>query len=174
MALCECGCGVAVKGRFVLGHNRRGVRDVPAAERFLAKLTETPETNCWIWTASRNHGGYGWFAPGGRKGGTALAHRWGYEHFVGPIPDGFTLDHLCATPSCVNPGHLDPCTSGENSRRSPRTLQGQNARKTHCPHGHPLDGRMSSGKRYCLTCNRLRARKRKAQSSPPAPHEERP
>ena len=29
-----------------------------------------------------------------------------YEWFVGPIPKGLQLDHLCRVPHCVNPAHL--------------------------------------------------------------------
>lgn len=147
-----------MKGRFVHGHNRRGARDTPAVERFLAKITEIAETNCWLWTASRNHGGYGWFAPGGRDGGSVLAHRWSYEHFIDSIPTGLTLDHLCRNPACVNPGHLEPATHRTNILRGSGP-SAQAARQTHCRRGHPLDGRRGDGKRYCLTCNRLRARK---------------
>ena len=36
------------------------------------------------------------------------------------------------------------------------------ARRTHCPQGHPLDGRKGSGIRYCKTCSSAYARQRNA------------
>ena len=79
-------------------------------------------------------------------------HRLVYELFVGSIPVGLTLDHLCRVRHCVNPAHLEPVTLAEN------TLRGEgptavNSRKTHCPKGHPYDV-MDSGRRRCLVCRR--------------------
>jgi hypothetical protein len=45
------------------------------------------------------------------------AHRFAYLEFVGPIPDGLVLDHLCRNKKCVNPDHLEPVTNAENLRR---------------------------------------------------------
>jgi hypothetical protein len=50
-------------------------------------------------------------------GGMVLAHRASFEAFVGPIPEGMEIDHLCYVPSCVNPEHLEPATRAENNRR---------------------------------------------------------
>jgi hypothetical protein len=58
--------------------------------------------------------GYGRFKVAGR---TLVASRYAYEEFVGPIPDGMEIDHLCFTPGCVNPDHLEPVTRAENARR---------------------------------------------------------
>jgi hypothetical protein len=49
-----------------------------------------------------------------------LAHRWAYEHFIGPIPAGLEIDHLCRVRHCVNPAHLEPVTKSENRRRQPQ------------------------------------------------------
>lgn len=47
-------------------------------------------------------------------------HRYFYETFVGPVPDGLELDHVCRNRSCCNPDHLEPVTSGRNHRRGER------------------------------------------------------
>lgn len=72
---------------------------------------------CWEWRASRRGYGYGeiLIGPGKKK---APAHRVMYEYFVGPIPEGLELDHLCENPRCVRPDHLEPVTHSENGLRS--------------------------------------------------------
>lgn len=95
-------------------------------ERYVAR---DAVSGCWNWTGSRNNMGYGTLAVGGHKKGKA--HRASYEHFVGPIPAGLTLDHLCRNRLCVNPEHLEPVTHEENVRRGARGVL-----KTHCKHGH--------------------------------------
>lgn len=122
--------------------------DVLAA-RVRSKIDTTNE--CWIWTGAKNALGYGRIAIGQNR--QAKAHRFVYEALVGPIPDGLELDHLCVTPSCVNPAHLEPVTHAENMRR-------YGARKTLCKRGHTRtpeniaiyrkpNGRLS---RVCLKC----------------------
>lgn len=74
------------------------------------------ECGCWIWVGAYYPRGYGQFYDG--KGGSS-AHRWSYKQFKGEIPEGLELDHLCRTPCCVNPDHLEPVTHLENMRRVP-------------------------------------------------------
>lgn len=85
---------------------------------------------CWMWLGGQTKG-YGTYS-------TTMAHRVAYLLCVGPIPDGLELDHLCYTPLCVNPSHLEPVTRTENIRRRiaagpprpPAPL------RTHCTKGH--------------------------------------
>lgn len=79
---------------------------------------------CWIWTAGVGNHGYGRLRK--RVGDNTieiLAHRYSYERFVGPIPDGLTIDHLCRVRRCVNPMHLEPVTRAENTLREWEALR---------------------------------------------------
>lgn len=96
---------------------------IPPIERFMAKVVKT-ET-CWIWTGvtAGSNAKYGYFRVGTRSSDPKTpAHRFAYEHFVGPIPQGMTIDHVadrgCTTKLCVNPDHLEPVTNNENMRRA--------------------------------------------------------
>jgi hypothetical protein len=77
------------------------------------------EGECWIWTGALSPAGYGRFTV--RIGGKPYcfwAHRAAYELFLAkPIPEGMTLDHTCRRKACVRPGHLEPVSREENSRR---------------------------------------------------------
>lgn len=77
------------------------------------KIMVAPD-GCWLWFGARTGGGYGHVRWDGRNRG---AHRVVYEELIGPIPTGLVLDHLCRTPHCVRPGHLDPVTQAENTKR---------------------------------------------------------
>ena len=109
---------------------RRG----PAIVRFLDKLDVHPD-GCWLWTGATSADGYAEFRSGGGGARRVRAHRWSFEWFVGPIPGGLVLDHLCRVRHCVNPDHLEPVTIGENLDRG---IHPQ-AAKTHCKRGHPFD-----------------------------------
>ncbi len=129
--------------------------------RFLAKVRVMPG-GCWHWTAYISPAGYGKF---GSK--EPLAHRWAYSHFVGSIPEGWTVDHECHNRDksckggptclhrrCVNPTHLVPvATVPENVANSPNALQ----YRTHCPQGHPYDEANTyispKGYRNCRRCH---------------------
>ena len=130
----------------------RPTRPIATAERFFTKVDMTED--CWMWTASKHPFGHGQFRAEGRK---VFAHRWLYELLVGPIPEGLSLDHLCRVPACVRPSHLEPVTHRENVLRGvgPSAV---NARKTHCPQGHPYNEVNThvgkKGGRICRTCHR--------------------
>ena len=87
-------------------------------ERFENKIFVAPD-GCWLWTASIAKTGYGKFAI--TRSVWQEAHRVSYELYVGEIPAGLYVDHLCRQRSCVNPHHLELVTPGENVRRGAKT-----------------------------------------------------
>lgn len=100
----------------------------PAASpeaRFKAKVRKDPGSGCWIWTASTDRDGYGWFWSNGVMG---AAHRWSYENFIATIPAGVQIDHICRNRSCVNPDHLRPATNKQNSENKEGPLGGSGVR----------------------------------------------
>lgn len=130
-------------------------------QRFWAKADRREPDECWPWTGTTAQG-YGFVMHEGLR---HYVHRWSYEHHVGPIPDGLTLDHLCRNRACVNPAHLEPVTIAENVMRG-ESPPARNARKTHCPQGHPYDATNTSvskttGWRQCRTCARERERSKR-------------
>lgn len=121
--------------------------------------------DCWIWTGSLNDRGYAVITTNGK---TLYAHRLTHRIVRGPLEPRMVLDHLCRTPSCVNPMHTELVTAAENNHRG-----NTNEHKTHCPSGHPYSYENtrvrtdSAGRtrRYCKACNIARAaewRKRKS------------
>lgn len=89
-----------------------------------------------------------------------LAHRVLYESWTGSIPEGCEPDHLCRVRHCVNPLHLEAVSHRENNLRGVGPIA-MNARKTHCPKGHPfnetntiLHPRGNGVKRDCRECQR--------------------
>jgi hypothetical protein len=139
------------------------------AERFERKYLPEPNSGCWLWTGVVNKKGYGHIAAPKRRQ-MLSAHRVSYELYVGPIPDGLQIDHLCRVRCCVNPAHLEPVTPQENSRRGiAGKLSGQRKlANTHCPQGHPYSEDniydiSKYGHRVCKTCARINARKQNAK-----------
>ena len=115
-----------------------GPKPRPIEDRFFEKIQEEDRgynTPCWIWLAYTDYQGYGQFMavtaaknPKGNWNVIMAAHRWAYEHWVGPVPDGLELDHLCKVTSCANPYHVEPTTRRENHMRG-KAADGSNWRK---------------------------------------------
>lgn len=165
--LCQCGCGRptgvaplndASKGwrrgvplRYVVGHSARH-----APHDYLEEDTGYL-TPCWVWQRFKDRGGYGrkWMGVGRPN---ARAHRVYYELYVGPVPEGLQIDHLCRVRACVNPEHMEPVTFAENQRRG---LHGILA-PGYCKRGHPFNAENtrvdSRGRRKCRTCDTNRQR----------------
>lgn len=135
----------------------------PALHRFLAKIQVSD--GCWEWQGAKNPRGYSWFR--GEGGTPTTGHRFAYEAFVGPVPEGLDLDHLCRNTSCVRPDHLEPVSHRENLLRG-ETIAACHAVRTSCGRGHEYPGivsRRGDGSRICKVCvsdqNRVAYLKRK-------------
>jgi HNH endonuclease len=131
------------------------------------RLITKQQDGCWLVHTTNSSDGYSrWrYKPGSRE---FYCHVWAYLAFIGPIPDGMTVDHLCHSAAvergeceggvecphrrCANPDHLELVTMSEQSLRQNHA----NRRKTECPKGHPLSGDnlivWKDGKRRCRTC----------------------
>lgn len=122
----------------------------------LLRMTR-PEGDCLVWTGAAFPTGYG------RVGRRESAHRASYERYVGPIPAGLEIDHLCRNTLCIRPDHLEPVTRAENMRR-------RAAAHTHCRNGHEytaentrVDTSHGWTVRVCRSCNREAVRRYKSR-----------
>ena len=138
-------------------------------ENLLTRMEPQPN-GCIHYTGYLDVKGYGRVT---RLSGSPLAHRAAYEHFVGPIPEGMTIDHECHNRDetcaggdscrhrrCVNWEHLAPKPQGANTLASATTPASVNAAKTHCIHGHEFEPENTyirrNGNRDCYECRRAR------------------
>jgi hypothetical protein len=138
----------------------RKLHDPRSEDAFWERVDKSGE--CWLWTAGRTSMGYGKVHMPNRK--TGLAHRRAYQLVNGPIPDGLVLDHLCRTPLCVRPDHLEPVTMRENTVRGATSLDFTGMCRAGL-HDVAVAGAVVSltrGKRTCLECKRLGERRRRA------------
>ncbi len=83
-------------------------------ESRIRRFSRENESGRWIWRLALNANGYGIIGVANRS---KLAHRASFEAFIGPVPEGLELDHVCKTKACVNPAHLEAVTRSENVRR---------------------------------------------------------
>jgi len=133
--------------------NRKAIRE-QFEDRFWARVE--PTGFCWEWVGGLDTNGYGRVKVPDTHA-ASKAHRVAYELLVGPIPGGLVIDHLCRNTRCVNPDHLEPVTSGENTRRGLPAMP-----RPTCARGHewteenifPKPG----GGRECRQCRNAKKR----------------
>ncbi len=128
---------------------------------------EVTVAGCWHWTGALSQG-YGQVRLGSRK---VAVHRLAWELFVGPIPPGLVIDHMCHNEDtscaggapcqhrrCFNPGHLRVVDQASNTRAG--RAGAHSAAKTHCPSGHEYNdtntmyvNKVGGRRRRCRICN---------------------
>ena len=157
------------------------------ALKILADGTSIAANGCWHFRGSKYSRGYAILTIAGQR---MAASRWAYRMFVGPIPEGLVVDHMCHNEDlscaggskcwhrrCVRPEHLTVTDRGENSRRG--RCGAYNLSKVTCPQGHVYTGanlrtglqRGGTPYRRCRICSRRQARKsyRKTHPFPTGP-----
>lgn len=139
----------------------------------MGRRKRTPEENFlshvdkqdihWMWTGAIGGSSktYGVFSVVDEDGDriTKMAHKWSYLLFVGPVPDGYEVDHLCKVRLCVRPDHLEAVTQEENNRRK---------RRPYCSHGHAMtedniDYDARGNVSGCKECHRAAVRRQYAK-----------
>ena len=126
----------------------------PSASAALARHVEIEHTTgCWEWVGAITPNGYGQM---GYKRKKYSPHRFAYQLFSGPIPQGKEIDHLCRNRRCCNPNHLEAVTRRENIMRSPIAVTAIHSRKTECPRcgsDYTLETRGGITGRRCRPCH---------------------
>ncbi len=127
-------------------------------DRVLSRLIIDP-SGCLLWTGAITAGGYGVVGASSPRR-VEYVHRLMYQWFVGPIPDGHQLDHLCRVRRCASPADLEAVTARMNVLRSTAPTA-VNSVATHCVNGHEFDllntyFRPDRTGRQCRKCRQLR------------------
>lgn len=139
----------------------------PLSERLRRNSAIDSASGCWVWTARKFRCGYGLMRIRleGRQH-SRLAHRISYETFVGTIPVGFEIDHLCRNRACTNPSHLEAVTRRTNVLRGV-SFAAVNAVKMRCTSGHEYSSENTylrpKGGRDCRACIRQRVAQYKSR-----------
>lgn len=141
-----------------------------AVVHFWSLVDKSDPSVCWPWPGTIRRDGYGDVSLSQSK--TDVAHRQVFLAEVGPIPDGFTINHEChdrdATCSgracthrrCVNPAHLAVATVGDNWRAAAESRATcRPGRHVRTPENTHVRG---DGARYCTDCAAERRTDRKA------------
>jgi len=137
--------------------NRIMTMKMTIADKLLSRSKRDEYTGCLRWTGAHNSRGYGYAKVSGHSGPQRV-HRVAYELWIGPIPEGYDVDHVrergCVYHDCFEPSHLEAVTHWENVRRV-------TVFRTHCPNGHEFTPdntgtrkRRGHTSRTCKTCHR--------------------
>lgn len=154
-----------LSGRFDVTDTKPPLSTALPIEQRIARWTHRllrQDGECWAWCGARDRNGYGHVGIHGKH---VPVHRAFYEFYIGEVPPGLELDHLCRRRNCVNPWHMEPVTRTVNMQRAIGVGQYDRShlKATHCTAGHELTAEnvYVSGKykkRRCRICARARAR----------------
>lgn len=114
-------------------------------DRFESKYQRTD--GCWIWSGAKVRG-YGYIYHKNYAG--LYAHRVSYLLYVGTVPEGMLVDHICHVRSCVNPSHLRLATPKQNTENV------SGLRSTNTSGYQGVTKREKSGKWRATICHRER------------------
>lgn len=91
-------------------------------EKLLA-FSKREESGCLVWTKYVSKKGYGYFT---HKRQIYRSNRAAWQAFVGEIPAGLSVLHLCDNPACIEITHLYLGTDKDNG--ADKALRGRAAR----------------------------------------------
>ena len=144
------------------------VTPIPPEVRFLRRVAKAGPDECWLWTGQLVGKGrrYGAFRPGTLATDPRVyVHRYAYELWVGPIPEGMEIDHVrergCTSTLCVNPRHLEPVTPAENKTRARLTRCRSGEHDLTLPENVQWDSK--GRRRGCRPCHLRKARRHAAE-----------
>ena len=141
------------------------IPDIRAMQRFLLANSKQ-EGQCWVWTVGKSTNGYGTLSIRRKP---FPAHRIAAFVFLGPPKNRLALAlHKCRNKLCINPSHLYWGTYQDNINDAVVAGTHPGSKKVKCKRGHLLRGqnvhirigRTGMAWRDCLSCIRLRRRKR--------------
>ncbi len=101
---------------------------------------------CWLWEGTKNQDGYGMVSRR-RLGQLMMAHRYAFLLTFRRFPVN-ELHHLCKTPACVRPDHLQEVTRQEHAKEW---------RQPFAKCGHAFDATFPSGKYLARRCSQCYA-----------------
>jgi hypothetical protein len=135
--------------------------NTPIDVRLLARIAIDPDSACWRWTGAHDQNGYGLMRV---HNAMSRVHRLSHVLFIGPIPDGYEVDHVrahgCVHRDCLNPEHLEAVHPHVNLARSDASCATV-LRTGRCHRGHEMtpENRATRDGR-CRQCHRERSARR--------------
>ena len=127
------------------------------AARFWKMVRIGGPDDCWPWQGRGNYFSFG------RAQNRMTPRRFAYILTYGGAPADCVMGSTCRNDLCVNPGHSRPMTPSAVWHRNIPALAAK-AAQSHCIHGHAFNEAntmvRSNGTRACLTCARLRQRRK--------------